>query len=144
MATLAIDLDGVLGSLSAGAPDEGMPDGTVMGHVHLQVRDIAEAERFYAGCSASTSRSAATRARSSCRPAATTTTSGSTPGRHAGAPRRPPAARGLDRYRVDLPARADVDAAAARLADAGHVPVPGEDGLRVTDPSGNAMVLAAP
>ena len=49
MATLPIDLDGVLAALAAGTPDEGMPDGTVMGHVHLQVRDIAESGAFYSG-----------------------------------------------------------------------------------------------
>ena len=49
MGTFPLDLPGVLGAASEGAPDEGMPDRTVMGHVHLQVRDVAEAEAFYSG-----------------------------------------------------------------------------------------------
>ena len=49
MATLPMDVDGVIAAASAGTPDEGMPDGTVMGHVHLQVADVPEAERHYAG-----------------------------------------------------------------------------------------------
>ena len=144
MATLAIDLDGVLGSLPAGAPDEGVPDGTVMGHVHLQVRDVAEAEAFYSGVLGFDVMVRGF-------PGALFVAAG---GYHhhlglntwssRGGAAPPAGSRGLDRYRIDLPARADVDAAAARLADAGHVPVPGDDGLRVTDPSGNAVVLAAP
>jgi catechol 2,3-dioxygenase len=48
MGTVALDLDGVLGELPGGA-DEGMPAGTVIGHVHLQVADVAPARAFYAG-----------------------------------------------------------------------------------------------
>jgi catechol 2,3-dioxygenase len=48
MATLALDLDDVLGELGAGAdPVPPVADGTRMGHVHLQVGDIDAAERFY-------------------------------------------------------------------------------------------------
>jgi catechol 2,3-dioxygenase len=48
MATLPLDLDGVLGELPADA-DGGMPAGTVVGHVHLQVSGLAATEAFYAG-----------------------------------------------------------------------------------------------
>ena len=50
MATLPLDLDGILGELDSGedAPN-GMPAGTTMGHVHLQVADIPAAEGFYTG-----------------------------------------------------------------------------------------------
>lgn len=47
MATDPLDADGLLAA--ADGPWTGAPDGTVMGHVHLQVGDVAEAERFYAG-----------------------------------------------------------------------------------------------
>jgi catechol 2,3-dioxygenase len=52
MATLPLDLDDLLGELAGdGAPeaDAGMPAGTTLGHVHLQVSDLAAAEAFYAG-----------------------------------------------------------------------------------------------
>jgi catechol 2,3-dioxygenase len=63
MATLPLDLDDLLGELAdAGQPadpravlaaaptgDPGMPAGTTLGHVHLQVSDLAAAEAFYAG-----------------------------------------------------------------------------------------------
>jgi catechol 2,3-dioxygenase len=48
MATLALDLDGLLGELDPGAdPTRPVAEGTRMGHVHLQVGDIDAAERFY-------------------------------------------------------------------------------------------------
>jgi len=46
MATIALDLDGVMSALP-GDPDAGAPPGTVMGHVHLRVSEIPPAEAFY-------------------------------------------------------------------------------------------------
>ena len=143
MATLAIDLEGVLGALPEGTPDEGVPDGTVMGHVHLKVRDVDEAEAFY-------HRTLGFEVMVRGYPGALFVAAG---GYHhhlglntwgsRGGPAPPPGSLGLDRYRIDLPSRAALDEAAARLAAAGHAPVPDADGLRVADPSGNALVLAA-
>jgi catechol 2,3-dioxygenase len=48
MGTVALDLDSVMAELPRG-DDYGMPEGTVMGHVHLHVADLAAAEAFYAG-----------------------------------------------------------------------------------------------
>src|ERR671911_3157752 len=45
MATLPLDLDGLLGELDSGDPPaDGMPAGTTIGHVHRQVADIPAAE----------------------------------------------------------------------------------------------------
>lgn len=53
MATLPLDLDGLLHELEDAPPDPSadaqLPGGTRIGHVHLQVADLAEAEHFYAG-----------------------------------------------------------------------------------------------
>ncbi|MGH2948973.1 MAG: VOC family protein [Solirubrobacteraceae bacterium] len=74
MGTVALDLDGVMAELPAprepgeaevgdeastdepevgdeaeGRGRDGMPDGTVIGHVHLHVADLGPAEAFYAG-----------------------------------------------------------------------------------------------
>lgn len=50
MATLPLDLDDVLGELAqADGLQEHAPTGTAIGHVHLQVSDLADAERFYNG-----------------------------------------------------------------------------------------------
>jgi catechol 2,3-dioxygenase len=47
MGTVALDVDSVMAELPGG-DDPGMPDGTIMGHVHLHVADLAAAEAFYA------------------------------------------------------------------------------------------------
>lgn len=47
MATERLDLQAL--AREADGPWTGAPEGTVVGHVHLQVGDVAEAERFYAG-----------------------------------------------------------------------------------------------
>lgn len=47
MATEPLDVQGVMAE--ADGPWTGVPEGTVVGHVHLQVGDLAEAEGFYHG-----------------------------------------------------------------------------------------------
>ncbi len=50
MATLPLDLQDVLRELSSGDRGEpNVPAGTSIGHVHLQVSDLGEAEAFYGG-----------------------------------------------------------------------------------------------
>lgn len=50
MATLPLDLEDILTALPpTGAEDAVAPAGTRIGHVHLQVSDLDEAEAFYAG-----------------------------------------------------------------------------------------------
>ncbi|MGD9571260.1 MAG: VOC family protein [Thermoleophilia bacterium] len=143
MATLPLDVEGVLSALEPGGADEGMPAGTIMGHVHLQVRDTDEAERFYADGAGF-----ATMVRGY--PGALFVAAGGYH-HHLGlntwgtrdAPPPPAGARGLARFTVLLPAAADVDAVAGRLADAGHAVTADADGVLVPDPSGNRMLLAA-
>jgi catechol 2,3-dioxygenase len=141
MGTLAIDLDGVLGALPAGTADEGVPDGTVMGHVHLQVRDIPEAEAFYSGALGF---DVMVRGY----PGALFVAAGgyhhhlglNTWGTRA-APAPPIGARGLDRYTLVLPPGADLDLVAARLSEAGHEAAGSGDGLTAADPSGNRVLI---
>lgn len=45
--TIAMDAEGVIGSVKKAF--EGLPAGTIMGHVHLTVRDVIEAKNFYEG-----------------------------------------------------------------------------------------------
>ncbi len=47
MGTVALDLQDVVAEMPSDDEDRGMPDGTVMGHVHLHVSDLGEAEAFY-------------------------------------------------------------------------------------------------
>lgn len=46
MSTDPLDMDGLLGEIHGGKW-QGLPAGSLIGHVHLQVGDTAEAERFY-------------------------------------------------------------------------------------------------
>jgi len=141
MATLPLDLQGVLGELDSG--DEGpngMPAATTIGHVHLQVADIPAAERFYNGALGLD-----VMVRSY--PGALFLGAG---GYHhhlglntwqsAGAPPPPEGALGLDRYELVLPDTASRDAAAERLGESGD-PVRLDEGVLATDPSGNRVLL---
>ncbi len=47
MDTRRLDLGGLLAEPGSERPWEGLPTGTSIGHVHLHVRDLDEAERFY-------------------------------------------------------------------------------------------------
>lgn len=144
MATLPLDLEDVLGE--PGSREEagagGMPAGTTMGHVHLQVADIPAAEGFYNGVVGLdvTVRSY---------PQALFLAAG---GYHhhlgvntwqtQGAPAPPEGALGLDRWELVLPSEGERDAAADRLAAAGDT-VAEDDGVLATDPSGIRLLLTS-
>jgi catechol 2,3-dioxygenase len=49
MANKPLDFEGILAEGGKEEPDEHLPAGTRIGHVHLQVGDLAEAEKFYTG-----------------------------------------------------------------------------------------------
>jgi catechol 2,3-dioxygenase len=144
MATLPLDLESVLGELD---PSErggnGMPAGTTIGHVHLQVADIPAAEGFY-------SRAVGLDVMVRSYPGALFLAAG---GYHhhlglntwqsQGAPAPPEGALGLDRYELVLPDAGERDRVADRLAQAGADPVRLEEGVQATDPSGNRVLLTA-
>jgi catechol 2,3-dioxygenase len=142
MATLPIDLDGVLASLAAGTPDDGLPAETIMGHVHLQVSEIAASAAFYGDLIGFD-------------PTVTTYPGAlfvSAGGYHhhlglnvwgsRGAPPPPDGSRGLESLRIELPRGAQVDAIGARLDTAGIAATAGPGGLRTLDPAGNRVVFA--
>ncbi len=50
MGTEPVDVDGVIASVpDPDAPYSGMPEGTTIGHMHLRVGDIPQAQAFYSG-----------------------------------------------------------------------------------------------
>ncbi len=144
MATLPLDLESVMGELD---PSEraasGMPSGTTMGHVHLQVADIPAAEAFY-------NRALGLDVMVRSYPGALFLAAG---GYHhhlglntwqsQGAPAPPEGALGLDRYELVLPSAAERDSVADRLAAAGEDPERLDEGVLATDPSGNRVLLTA-
>jgi catechol 2,3-dioxygenase len=139
MATLPLDLESLLAEPHGGAG--GMPPDTVLGHVHLNVADLEAAEAFYAGV---VGFDVTVRGY----PGALFVAAG---GYHhhlglntwagSGAPAPPPGARGLERFDLLVPERADLEAIARRAAGAGAPGRPADGGLLLTDPSGNAMLV---
>jgi catechol 2,3-dioxygenase len=141
MDTRPLDLDGVLGELRREDADAGMPPGTRMGHVHLNVGDLAAAEAFYSGALgfAVTVRGY---------PGALFVSAG---GYHhhlglntwAGenAPPPPPGSRGLREFEIALPSAESLAAEEDRLQEAGFEPAREDDRVLATDPAGNRVVL---
>jgi catechol 2,3-dioxygenase len=146
MTTVALDVEDLLGELEdpAGAPFDGLPAGTDMGHVHLRVADIPATIAFYrdvVGMDLMTTYG----------PHAAFLAAG---GYHhhvganvwqsRGAPPAPAGFAALRHATLVLPTAAERDRVAARAADAGQDPVDTPDGPLVRDPSGNALVLSSP
>jgi catechol 2,3-dioxygenase len=145
MATLPLDLHNLADELSgteAGQPQT--PAGTTMGHVHLQVSDIPQAEAFYhriLGFDVTTRGY----------PGALFVSAG---GYHhhlglntwhsAGSGPAAPGAVGLRSYEIILPDSTERDRVLARIAAAGLQTEPASDGATaVRDPSGNVLHLRA-
>ena len=143
MDTLPLDLDGVLGELRREDANAPMPEGTRMGHVHLNVGDLAAAEAFYSGALGFdvTVRGY---------PGALFVSAG---GYHhhlglntwagEGAPPPPAGSRGIREFEIVLPSGESVAAEEDRLRQAGFEPAHEEGGVLVTDPAGNRLVLRA-
>jgi catechol 2,3-dioxygenase len=144
MATLPLDLESILGELDPSERQaDGMPGGTTMGHVHLQVADIPAAERF-------DTRALGLDVMVRSYPGALFLAAG---GYHhhiglntwqsEGAPPPPEGSLGLDRYELVLPSAAERDSAADRLAEVGADPQRLDEGVVASDPSGNRVLLTA-
>jgi catechol 2,3-dioxygenase len=143
MSTEPLDLDGVLGELSREDAGAGMPAGTRIGHVHLNVADLTAAETFYSGALGFdvTVRGY---------PGALFVSAG---GYHhhiglntwtgEGAPPPPPLSRGLRWFEIRLPGEAQLAAEEDRLRTAGFEPERVDGGVSVNDPSGNGVLLTA-
>ena len=143
MATLPLDLRGLIGELDGDAQPNVLPAGTRIGHVHLNVSDLDAAERFYAGLLGFdvTAREY---------PGALFMSAG---GYHhhvgvntwigEGAPSAPVGAAGLRSFAVELPDAGAVDRAVERLEASGLDVRRADGSAGVRDPSGNGIVLEA-
>ncbi len=144
MTTLPLDIDDLLRELPdpASEPFDGMPAGTVMGHVHLRVAAIPETVVFY--------RDALGLAlMAQLGPSAAFLSAG---GYHhhigantwqsAGAPPPPPGTAALLHATIVLPDEPERARVLARAESAGHVPKNTDAGPLLTDPSGNRLLLA--
>ena len=142
MATLPLDLEGLLAEPGGDTDAPAMPEGTVLGHVHLQVSDLDSAAAFWVDA-------LGLDVTASLYPGALFVSAG---GYHhhvglntwagVGAPRPPAGARGLDRIEVVLPDTESYAAARERLSAVAEVRDL-DGGAVAEDPSGNAVLLRA-
>ena len=145
MATIPLDLDGLMNELPDGGEPAGMAPGTTLGHVHLNVADIPAAERFYAGVLGF---DVVVRSY----PGALFVSAG---GYHhhiglntwssRGGPAPPPDALGMRWFELRLPTLDELGRVAERLAGAGVAisRIEGADGVVAADPSQNRLLLTA-
>lgn len=145
LTTEPLDVPSLLSELDdpATEPFAGLPDGTVMGHVHLQVRDVPEAIRFYRDVlgfelQATYGDQAAFLGAGGYHHhigANTWNSLGSGP---------PPAGAAALRYAtIVLPDEAALDDVARRWAEAGAAAGEHADGIVLHDPSGIALLLSS-
>jgi catechol 2,3-dioxygenase len=143
MGTEPLDLRDLMSARDPSEPFLRMPDGTVMGHIHLQVAHLQEARRFYADLLGLD---------------VTVEIPGqasflSTAGYHhhlgmnvwagVGAPPPPPGQAALRRAALEVDGDDELDRIEARLAGAGREPVREGARLLVDDPSRNPLELRA-
>jgi catechol 2,3-dioxygenase len=143
MATLPLDVDSLLGTLDGAEPAfEHMPAGTTMGHVHLQVADVAATDAFY-------NEVLGFDITAHYADQATFLAAG---GYHhhfggnvwnsRGAAPPPPGSAALRHAEILLPADDELQRVVGRVADAGQEPEVQEDGaVIVRDPARNALLL---
>jgi catechol 2,3-dioxygenase len=142
MSTLPLDLQSLAAEL--GDPGQGesrIADGTRIGHVHLNVADLDEAERFYHGALGFevTVRGY---------PGALFVASdgyhhhvGLNTWAGEGAPPPPPGSRGLLRFELVADDEAELERVERGLAEAGVEATRVAEGIEATDPSGNRVLL---
>ena len=144
LTTLPLDVGSVLAELpeSDAQPFEQLPDGTVMGHVHLKAAAIPDTIGFYRDIlgfdlMAQLGEQAAFLSAGGYHHHV-----GANTWESAGAPPPPEGTAALRQMTIVLPDAAERDRVLGRLDEAGHSPEETDDGPRVRDPSGNAIVLA--
>jgi catechol 2,3-dioxygenase len=145
LTTMPLDTADLLGELADPAvePFAGLAAGTVMGHVHLRVADLAPTVGFYRdvvgfGLMAALGSQAAFLAAGGYHHHL-----GANIWESAGAPAAPDDTATLTHYTIVLPSEGDRDTVVGRLVAAGHEPVETPGGVLARDPSGIALVLAA-
>ncbi len=146
MTTVALDVDSLMGELDdpATEPFEGMPAGTVMGHVHLRVARLPETVAFYRdvlgfGLMAEYGAQAAFLSAGGYHHHI-----GANTWESAGVGAAPETAAALRHLTVLLPDEAARQAVLQRVAAAGGSVEETPDGPIVRDPSGNGILLGAP
>jgi catechol 2,3-dioxygenase len=144
MTTEPLEVEGLLAELGpTGGRFERLAGGTRMGHVHLQVADTEDTTVFYRDVLGFEVMAQFIPSAAFFGAGGYHHHVGANTWRSRGATAPPSGSAALRHATVVLPDAAERDRVAARVADSGQEPEPVEDGIRVRDPSGNALVLAA-
>jgi catechol 2,3-dioxygenase len=144
MTTEPLDLENLLGELDdpEQEPFDGLPGGTVMGHVHLQVADIPETLRFYRDVMGFDEMATLGSQATFLATGGYHHHVGANTWASAGAPPPPEGSASLRLASVFLPDSASRDEVVGRVAATGQDPEETPEGPVVRDPSGNRLLLA--
>ncbi len=144
MTTMPLDVESLFGEIDdpASEPFDGLPAGTVMGHVHLKVAGIPETVAFYRdvlgfGLMAQLGPQAAFLSAGGYHHHV-----GANTWESAGASPPPTGTAALRHATVVLPTVDERDRVVGRLEAAGHAPDERDAGPTAVDPSGNRLLLA--
>src|SRR3954468_13944831 len=141
--TVALDLGDGMRANESGDPLERLPDGTVMGHHHLQVAHLHEARGFYEDLIGLDLMIEIPGQASFLSSGGYHHHLGMNVWAGVGAPPAPPDQARLTRAALEVADEADLDRIEAQLSDAGAEPVRDGDRLLVDDPSRNPLELRA-
>jgi catechol 2,3-dioxygenase len=143
MSTLPLNLDGLLADLLDDRPGADAPAGTRIGHLHLNVADLDEAEAFYSGV-------LGLDVMVRTYPGALFFSAG---GYHhhvgvntwagPGAPAPPKRSRGLEWFELIVDDQRHLADLKERLERAGAKVEPAAEGILTSDPSGNGLLVSA-
>ena len=145
MTTEPLDVNGLLAELDdpATVPFDGLAAGTAMGHVHLQVASTEDAVAFYRDVLGFEVMAEFVPSAAFFGAGGYHHHVGANTWRSRGATPPPPGSAALRHATILLPSSSERDRVAARVADAGQEPEAVDEGIRIRDPSGIALVLAA-
>jgi catechol 2,3-dioxygenase len=144
MATLPLDLEDIVTELPpASAKDAFAPPGTRMGHVHLQVSDLDQAEAFYSGVLGFDVMVKGYAGALFVSAGGYHHHVGLNTWQSLGAGAPPPGAIGLRSFDVVLPDTEELKRVLARVNEAGVATERSDGSAVVHDPSGNAVRLVA-
>jgi catechol 2,3-dioxygenase len=143
MATLPLDVQDLVGSLDGAEPDfERLPRDTTMGHVHLQVADVAATEEFYAGTMGFDIQARYGGQATFLSAGGYHHHLGGNTWNSRNATPAPAGAAALRHAVVLVPDSEELDRLSARIADSGQEPEAHADGgVLVRDPAQNALLL---
>ena len=144
LTTVPLDIDGVLDELEdpETAPFDGLPAGTVMGHVHLKVADVPEAVDFYSGVLGLDLMARLGNQAAFLSAGGYHHHVGANTWESAGASPPAPGAAALRHATIVLPDESERERVVERVESSGRSVESSPEGATVVDPSGNALVLA--